>query len=388
MTGAEANWRLAGADYEFRARQKTEMFKRWYGIALAVGGLALALAWLALVPTSAEPALDLTSSGNAFVYLFDPLAARFIFAFTLPSRDAVPQDIIAIPGAGYQDVWFTEPGIDRIGRLTYTSTQLYTFREYTLTAGSHPLNLVASGGTIWFTQAGRNRIGRLDPTSGLVDEFEAPTANSLPADLDVAPDGSIWFTEMAAGKIARLVVSGSAYTITEYVSLSNGQPYGIVAVGSSVYFAQTAADCVTQFTPPDGWVHIKGFVAGVPDEPYKLVQDAAGQVWGTERAGNQISQFDYGTLPVIARYSLSPANSMPSGLAADANHHLWFTQWRAGQIGRLVRGGTPRKDYYPLPQPDLAPTGIAADSAGKIWVLASRPHRIYLPLTLRNFQEE
>lgn len=360
------------------------MIKRWCGMTLAVGGVALMIGWLVLVPTGVGPAMASTSSGNAFVYLFDPTTARFVFTFTLPTPDAAPQDVLVIPGAGCQHVWFTEPGIDRIGRLTYTSTQLYTFREYTLTAGSRPLNLVAGGNTIWFTQAGRNRIGRLDPVSGLVDEFEAPTANSLPADLDVAPDGSIWFTEMAAGKIARLVVSDSAYTITEYASLSGGQPYGIVAVGNSVYFAQTAAGCVTHFMPPNSWVHIKGFLPGVPDEPYKLVYDLE-QVWGTERAGNYLSQFDYGTMSVVARYRLSPPASMPTGLAVDANHHLWFTQWRAGQIGRLIPGGTPQKDYYPLPQPGLAPTGIAADSAGKIWVLAWRPRRTCLPLILKNF---
>jgi len=72
-----------------------------------------------------------------------------------------------------------------------------------------------------------------------------PTANSYPADLDRAPDGSIWFTEMKANQIGRLVVtSTSNYSFVEYFSstLAGGRPYGIVAVGSSVYFAQTAND--------------------------------------------------------------------------------------------------------------------------------------------------
>jgi virginiamycin B lyase len=191
---------------------------------------------------------------------------------------------------------------------------------------------------------------------------------------------------MAADQVGNLIVTPTGeFTVTEYTSpittAGQGQPYGIAVVGESVVFAhpRELVDCVTRFTPPSTWMHITGFTADIPDWPYELAIDSLGQVWGTERAGNGVSLFGFGTMPIVNRYALTPSHSQPSGLVADANDHLWFTQWQAGQVGRLIPGGHPQKDYFPLPLTGLNPTGITTDDAGSIWVLASRPHRVYLP---------
>ena len=98
---------------------------------------------------------------------------------------------------------------------------------------------------------------------------------------------------MEADQIAHLVVtSPSDYTITEYsdVTLSGGRPYGITikyGTGGRIYFAQTANDRLTIFTPPDDWIHLKDPVFKIPEEPYVLTLDNANRVWTTERAGNR-----------------------------------------------------------------------------------------------------
>jgi streptogramin lyase len=344
------------------------------GLMLFLGGRRPSEADVVMPPAA-------SSGGESFVYRFDPSVEAFAFTYTIPTANANPLDVVVVSGVGCQDVWFTESGVDRIGRLTYTDTNSHVFREYTLTTSSQPSNLVAGGGFIWFTESGRDRIGRLDPATGEVDEFAA-AAGSYPADLDCGPDGSIWFTEMKADQIARLVITSTEdYGVTEYFTsaLSGGRPYGIVVRGGSVYFAETANDRVTRFTPPNSWMRLHDLFFDIPDEPYALAVDGWGKVWATERAGNRISQYEFGTVPIIAPYSLTPTNSLPTSVVVDANNHLWFTQWHAGQIGRLIPGGSPQKDYYPLPLPGLAPTGIATDDAGGIWVLASRPYRTYLP---------
>ncbi|MFL7793493.1 MAG: hypothetical protein AB8I69_15235 [Anaerolineae bacterium] len=329
------------------------------------------------------------SGGDSYVYLFDSSTSSFVFTFTIPTAGAEAVDVTIMPGAGYQEVWFTEAGADRIGKLVYTDTATFTFQEYTLTVGSRPLNLVAGGGYIWFTEAGRNLIGRLNPNTGQIDEFDIPTPNSHPADLDVAPDGSIWFTEMTADQLGHLIVTSTLeYTVTEQAGpfMAGGQPYGIVVDGSSIYLAQTLNNRVTRFTPPNTWVDIWLSLPGItiPDGPYKLVQGPGG-VWGTERDGNRVSKYTYSTFPVIAGYTLAPVNSQPTSLAVSANNHLWFTQSAAGQIGRLIPSPV-QKDYYPLPSPGLMPTGIASDNASGIWVLAQVPHHVYLPTILRNWE--
>ncbi|MEE9616530.1 MAG: hypothetical protein V3T90_05945, partial [Anaerolineae bacterium] len=253
----------------------------WRCVLIAVSVIALSVVFTLILGSqapagagSAMPAV-VSSGGESFVYRFDPDISSFVFTFTVPTGNANPWDVVVVSGAGHQEVWFTEAGADRIGRLTYTDTNDYAFREYTLTVGSRPLNLVSGGGFIWFTEAGGDRIGRLDPTTGQIDEFEV-TAGSYPADLDYASDGSIWLTEMMADQIARLVITSTddyAVTPNSTASLSGGRPYGIVAAGTSVYFAQTANDRVTCFTPPNSWVHIS--LSGLPDEPYALVLDSS-----------------------------------------------------------------------------------------------------------------
>ena len=365
----------------------------------AVGAVILAVVIVFLLRTQSVPGVQAAmplvtgSGGESFIYRFDPGTSSFVFTFTVPTRNANPLDVVVVSDTGSLNVWFTESGADRIGRLVYTDTDNYSFHEYTVTAGSRPLNLVSGGGSIWFTAADGDYIGRLNPTTGQIDEFEV-TAGSYPADLDYAPDGSIWFTEMVADRLGHLIVGPSAgFTVTEYTSpitgAGRGRPYGIVVVGSNVLFAhpREVSDCVTRFTPPASWLDIAGLIPGIPDDPYKLATSSRGQVWGTERAGNGVSLFGSGTMPIVNRYGLTPTNSMPTGLAVDANDDLWFTQWRAGQIGRLKPGGNPQKEYFPIPLAGLNPTGIATDSAGGIWVLASRPHRVHLPIVTHSWKE-
>lgn len=368
----------------------------WRCAFVALGVTAISIASVLLLGgqapanAGAVAAPEANSAGESFLYQFDPDKWDCVFTFTIPTDHANPWDVALVPEAGYVDVWFTELGADQIGRLTFTDTNDYAFQPYALTAGSRPLNLVAGGDFIWFTAAGGDYIGRLDPATGQIDEYPV-TVGSYPADLAYAPDGSIWFTEMATDRVGHLIVGHTgAYTVTDYASpitgAGQGRPYGIVWVSGSIYFAhpRTGADTVTRFTPPASWVDITGFQPGIPDEPYKLAATSSGLVWATERMGNGVTSFEIGTMPVVNRYSLTPAGSLPTGLAADASNHLWFTQWRAGQIGRLRPSISSDPDYYSLPLSDVAPAGIATDDSWGVWVVAAIPHRIHLPIVVRS----
>jgi virginiamycin B lyase len=375
-------------------REPYMAYGAWTGLATA-GAVSVLTIALLLTLARASPAGTVPSSGTAFpgaslVYLFDSDSESFVFTFTVPAEGASPRDAIVVPGAGYEDVWFTESGADRIGKLTYTDTSRYVFQDYALPAGSSPSSLTSGGGFIWFTESGKDRIGRLDPETGHLDEFECP-AGAYPADLDCASDGSIWFTERMRDRIARLVITSTDdYGVQEYftASLSGGRPYGIVVAGPSVYFAQTENDQVTRFSPPDTWLPLRDFpeVSDAPNGPYELVLEGAGVVWTTERVGNRITRIEAGTFPLVTPHTLTPTHSVPTGLARDGRTgHLWFTQWAAGQIGRLDPGSG--VEYHPLPLPDLAPTGIAVNDSGDVWVLASGPFYVHLPLVMRSGEQ-
>jgi streptogramin lyase len=104
-------------------------------------------------------------------------------------------------------IWFTEPALDRIGRITTTGA----VSEFALPAGSAPTGIVAGpDGNLWFTERSGNKIGRMT-TTGTVTEFPVPTAGSRPLYITSGSDGNLWFT--AEDKIGRITISG---VITEF----------------------------------------------------------------------------------------------------------------------------------------------------------------------------
>jgi virginiamycin B lyase len=365
-------------------------------MALVLSGLvgAGALAPSSQVVAAFKPEA-ISAQHDAHLYLFDPDTKQFIFNYTVPTVGTRAWDVAVVSEQGVDEVWFTEPGADLIGRLVYTDTNNYALSEYPVPAGSYPLNMVIDGVNVWFTAPGRNKIGRLNRTTGALDEYDIPTADSYPADLDVAPDGSIWFTEMEGDKIGHLVVGPTGYDIAEYAptNFSTGRPYGIVVVvrnnEPAIYYAETVGDAITYADPPDDtWVRIKAPAGNVPDGPFRLAVDKDRVVWATERQGNRVTKAHFETLPMPVSYKLAPVNSLPNGLIVDGENSLWFAQELAGQIGHLVPAKN-QLSYYPLPEADVRPRSLALGSEG-LWVLAARPElaSIYAPLVFHIYPSD
>src|SRR5215470_14909760 len=90
------------------------------------------------------------------------------------------------------NLWFTEQGIDRIGRITPAG--VVTEFGAGITAGAGLGGITAGpDGNLWFTENGGNRIGRITPL-GVVTEFSAGISGQL-GDITTGPDGNLWFTK-------------------------------------------------------------------------------------------------------------------------------------------------------------------------------------------------
>lgn len=360
----------------------------------AVGGIVVALLFSSSVLGYAS--MDVQDF-DSYLYLFDANSGDFVYTFTIPSLGASVVDVDVVPGVSHTNVWFTAPGTDQLGHLVYTDTDSYVYRVHDLPKGSYPLNLEVVDEFVWFTMPRRNRIGRLSVDSGKVDEFEVPTEDSFPADLAVASDGSVWFTQKHADQLARLTVDGSGEaTFSEYQgpTMMGGRPYGVsleeILISNetieAVFVAQTNNDRVTRFLPDsESWLDFynpsgSGGAQLIPNEPYKLAFGPNGRLWGTGRAGNAIYGFGYGTYAIVLNYALTPANSAPHSLVVDTGGRIWFTQYAAGQLGRLTLGSPAIRDYFPLPKDGLSPTGVDLGENGGVWVLATRVHRVFLPI--------
>src|SRR4051812_3374645 len=62
------------------------------------------------------------------------------------------------------------------------------------TANAAPLEITAGpDGNLWFTESGANKIGRMTPAGVVTGEFAIPTPNSAPyLGITTGPDGNLW----------------------------------------------------------------------------------------------------------------------------------------------------------------------------------------------------
>src|SRR5450432_3397082 len=76
------------------------------------------------------------------------------------------------------------------------SAQVVTEFSAGITPVAQPYGIARGpDGNLWFTEFGGNRIGRITP-SGVVTEFSAGiTANAAPYGITAGPDGNLWFAE-------------------------------------------------------------------------------------------------------------------------------------------------------------------------------------------------
>src|SRR5438105_1087092 len=77
---------------------------------------------------------------------------------------------------------------------------LKRFRQFPISSHSDPSGITPGpDGNLWFTERGRGKIGRIT-TTGVITQFTIPTAGSNPTWIAAGPDGALWFTEFFTNK--------------------------------------------------------------------------------------------------------------------------------------------------------------------------------------------
>jgi len=88
---------------------------------------------------------------------------------------------------------------NRIGRITTTGAITETGVP---TPNSSPSGIaVSADGSVWFSEPAIDRIGRLAPRGGIAD-WPLPDSG-FPYGVASGPDGAAWFTEFTGGRIGR-----------------------------------------------------------------------------------------------------------------------------------------------------------------------------------------
>jgi streptogramin lyase len=215
------------------------------------------------------------------------------------------------------NVWFTEHGSNKIGKLTPSGT----LTEYTIpSGGSSPSEAMAVGadGNMWFAENSGNKIAKVT-VNGVFTEYSVPTGGSGPFGIASGPDGALWFTENAANKIGRVTTSG---TFSEYSMAAGSGPTSIIlAPDNNLWFTEssgnkvgkiTTSGVITEYTPPSGG-----------SKPTSITVGPDGRLWITENGANKIAVLT--TSGAFTEYSSSTVGSAPYGIAVGPDGNLWFT---------------------------------------------------------------
>jgi len=320
--------------------------------------LTMSKSWRQAMPQTPPSIYRLNVTGGATIFALD--------------TGATPQQITVGPD---DNLWFTDPGLNRIGRIT--TAGLVT--AYPIPTGaSGPLGITAGpDGALWFTETTANQIGRVT-TGGSVTEWPIPTATASPQLITAAPDGALWFTEMNANQIGRVTTSGA---FTEFaLPTANSKPFGITAgPDDAVWFTESAAYAIGRITPAGA---VTEYVTTRPYWfPWSITVGPDGDLWFTnqQQPGGAISRLTPESKPFARLWTnlIAPAacpgltqsiqvenqGNMPSGQLTvdldDANPARSLYRIRDNCSGTtLDPGGQCTIDFSLAPGATLTPSSL------------------------------
>src|SRR5208283_928442 len=276
--------------------------------------------------------------------LLELLETRALLAaiteFPAPTPNALPSGvasgIVAVPGG---DVWFTEPGANKIGMIN-TATGSAT--DYAIpTPASSPQGITfGPDGNVWFTEPAAGKIGMIIPSTGQVSDFPIPTAGGQPTGITAGPDGNLWFTEPGANKIGE--ISPLTTAVTEYSTNSAGAvPQGITTgPDGNLWFTEPGAAQVGRITPTG--VVTEFATPTSSSQPWGITNGPDGNPWFTEAGANKVGQVALAQLLKVTgsavatqagtSYSLTVGTFLDANPNATVNNFQATINWGDGHI--------------------------------------------------------
>jgi streptogramin lyase len=118
------------------------------------------------------------------------------------------------------NIWFIDVTGNKIWRLEIASRNLTSFTIPT--PDSFPNDIAVGGdGNLWFTEGGAGKIGRIT-TSGVITEFGSGL--SLPFSIAAGPDGNVWFTQRFTTQIGKITPAGDFTFYQSRIRRSRSRP--------------------------------------------------------------------------------------------------------------------------------------------------------------------
>ncbi len=251
-----------------------------------------------------------------------------------------------------------------------------TATKYTIpTGGSAPAGITAgSDGNLWFTEQGGGKIGRITP-NGTITEPSGATGLPSPTVISPGVAGMLWFTE--SSEVGELAVP--AGTATQSPTLPGGdihRPGGVAvdAQGNAwVTIASSSTDPLIAELDNGRWTPTGGALA-FGALPESIVAGPDGNMWFAEVGADRIGRLDPGSTPpssaVITLFT-PPVSGTLGNLVVGPDGNLWTgsqgTILNPSAVLRITPAGVIKA--FDLPSGSTAnPDAIAVGPDGQLWM--------------------
>jgi streptogramin lyase len=284
-----------------------------------------------------------------------------------------PFDIAS--GSPDGNLWFTESGANKIGKMTTAGVLAGEFS--TQTPNSTPLGITHGGGGAtdtgyWFAEAGgisgQSKIELIDSSNGaitnqIVTNDDPKMITSFIALYNGLPYPALWYTDTANNRIGTVTTSGAQ--LPHIVLPGGAEPWGItVGLNGNIWFTEAGRSMI-------GAANIYSrtfseFALPANSQPRNITARPDG-VWFTEDNGNKIGTLDYNGKN-YREFVVPTQNSHPWGITTiGTDDTIWFTESATGasKIGRLDDTGVIKE--FTLPRAATTSYGITAGSDGNVW---------------------
>jgi streptogramin lyase len=277
-----------------------------------------------------------TAGGGGFSKLADiPLNNKIgrlkpdgvIDEFETPSAASGPTSLKVSHSTG--EVFFTERGSNRIGRLNPKTRGITEHEIPTKFAAATGLDIDPRSNRVWFSEKGAAKIGVLDPATGTIVEYPTPNPNSEPSTVALDEDGLVWFDERNSDTVVRFDPATARSTIYR-IPTARSRVVGITPDKKGhVYFLELGGHKIGKLTVSTGQI-VEYAIPTPLATPFKLTIDPLGRVWFTEVFGNKVGVLH--TDGTITEFALPTRDAMPGGITVDRAGNVWFTEQAANRI--------------------------------------------------------
>ena len=207
--------------------------------------------------------------------------------------------------------------------------------EFVLPDEASPIGITAGpGGALWFTESGLNRIGRLT-TAGVLSHFDLPGgSDGGPSGIAAGADGNLWYTDLGLNAIGRLTPAGQA-TLSPCRRprrCRSASPPAATATSGSPNSSRARSGASLRPAPSPS-SRCPAPTASPSESPAgRMVRSGSPRPRATRSAASR-------RLGAVTEFDLGRPGAGPFGIAAGPGNTIWFSESLAARIGRLPAGG-------------------------------------------------